>query len=146
LPDKINLLGVAVTLFLYGLYILLFAFRLLGRSQVGHLIASSQFLAVLPLGYLFLTAPHFDRPAIYYVQIGLMMFFLAVELVLDYVLKTDFRHVRWIVISYVTLFFASTGGMLGIAANSGRGWTILSVILFFSMAALAFIQRAVTGM
>jgi len=35
--------------------------------------------------------------------------------------------------------------MLGVAANAGRGWTILAVILFLVMAALAFIQRAVTG-
>ena len=50
------------------------------------------------------------------------------------------------VIGYVVLFFAGSGGMLGVAANAGRGWTILTVILFFVMAALAFIQRAVTGM
>jgi len=69
-----------------------------------------------------------------------------VELLLDYILKIDFRNVGWMVISYVVLFFAGTGGMLGVAANAGRGWTILAVILFLVMAALAFIQRAVTGM
>ena len=58
----------------------------------------------------------------------------------------DFRNVQWMVISYVVLFFAGTGGMLGVARNAGRGWTILAVSLFLVMAALAFIQRAVTGM
>jgi len=75
-----------------------------------------------------------------------MLVWLLVELLLDYILKIDFRNVGWMVISYVVLFFAGTGGMLGVAANAGRGWTILAVILFLVMAALAFIQRAVTGM
>jgi hypothetical protein len=93
-----------------------------------------------------MTARQLGRPVLYYVQIGLMLVWLLVELVLDYILKVDFRQVRWMVIGYVVLFFAGTGGMLGVAANAGRGWMILTVILFFVMAALAFIQRAVTGM
>ena len=75
-----------------------------------------------------------------------MLVWLIVESLLDYILKIDFRNVGWMVISYVVLFFAGTGGMLGVAANAGRGWTILAAILFLVMAALAFIQRAVTGM
>ncbi len=64
---------------------------------------------------------------------------------LDYILKFDFRQINWIVISYIVLFFAGTGGMLGVAANAGRGWTIAAGILFLIMAILAFVQRAVTG-
>ena len=71
---------------------------------------------------------------------------LVVELLLDYILKIDFRNVRWMVISYVVLYFAGAGGMLGVAANAGRGWMILAITLFLVAAALAFIQRAVTGM
>jgi hypothetical protein len=50
------------------------------------------------------------------------------------------------VISYVVLFFTGTGGMLGVAANAGSGWSILAVILFLIMAVLAFVQRAFTGL
>lgn len=50
------------------------------------------------------------------------------------------------VISYVTLFFAGAGGMLGVAAYAGRGWSIASIVLFLIMAVLAFVQRKVTGM
>jgi hypothetical protein len=49
------------------------------------------------------------------------------------------------VIHFIPLFFAGTGGMLGVAANAGCGWTISAVILFFITAILAFVQRAVTG-
>ncbi len=36
--------------------------------------------------------------------------------------------------------------MIGVAANAGRGWAIVATVLFLIMAALAFVQRAVTGM
>ncbi len=75
-----------------------------------------------------------------------MLAYLLVELLLDYVFKIEFRQVRWMVISYVTLFFAGTGGMIGIAGNAGGRWTILSVILFLIMTVLAFLQRAKTGL
>jgi hypothetical protein len=68
------------------------------------------------------------------------------EALLDYIFKVDFRQVRWLVISYVVLFFAGTGGLLGVATNAGRNWSVTAVVLFLVMAALTFVQRAVTGM
>ena len=124
---------------------LVFVCRLLGRPQYGQWIGYFEFLLALPLIYLLLKAPQLNRPPLYFMQIVLMLAWLVLELFLDYVLKIDFRQVRWIVITYVTLFFAGTGGMLGVAANAGRAWTIPAVILFLVMAVLAFVQRAVTG-
>jgi hypothetical protein len=50
------------------------------------------------------------------------------------------------IISFVVLFFAGTCGMLGVAAQAGREWSILAIVLFLIMAVLTFVQRAVTGM
>jgi hypothetical protein len=86
------------------------------------------------------------RPVLYYVQISLMLVWLLVEALLDYILKIDFRRVRWMVICYVTLFFAASGGMVGVASYAGAAWTWAAGLLFIIMAALAFIQRSVTGM
>jgi hypothetical protein len=96
--------------------------------------------------YLLIQAPRLERPVLYYIQIGCMLAWLVVEALLDHILKIDFRQVRWILISYVVLFFAGTGGLLGVAANAGKGWSITAIILFLIMAVLAFVQRAVTGM
>ncbi len=96
--------------------------------------------------YLLVKAPQFDRPLIYYIQIGLMLMWLIAEALLEYILKINFRQIRWMVISYVTLFFAGSGGMLGVASYAGHGWTIISIILFLTMAVLTFVQRAATGM
>jgi len=72
--------------------------------------------------------------------------YLAVELVLDYILKLEFRSSRPAVIAYVTLFFAAAGGLIGVASRAGKIWTAISIPLFLAVAFLAFYQRKVTGM
>ncbi len=144
--EQMNLLGALVAVAFYASAILVFVFRLLGKPQFGHWIGYVEFLLAIPLAYLLVIAPQLERPGLYYLQIGLMLAWLLVEALLDYILKLDFRKVRWMVISYIVLFFAGTGGMLGVAANAGLGWTIAAGILFLLMAVLTFVQRAVTGM
>ena len=146
MQETTNLLGAVLTHVIYTLCILVFVSRLVGKVQWGHWVGYILLLTALPLAYLLSTARQLDRPALYYVQIGLMLTYLVVTLLLDYVLKIDFRHTRWMVISYVTLFFAAAGGMLGVAAYGGRIWTVSAIILFLIMAVLAFVQRAVTGL
>lgn len=143
--EKFNLMGAIVAITFFISVILVFISRLLGKPQFEYWIGCYQFLLAVPLGYLLLKAPALHRPALYYIQIGLMFIWLAVELCLDYIFKIDFRHIRWMVIGYVVLFFGASGGMVGVAALAGRGWATCAGILFLIMAALAFVQRAVTG-
>lgn len=98
-----------------------------------------------PPGYLLITAPGLNRPFLYYVQAATMLVWLIVLLVVDYILKYDFRQTPWLVISYVVLYFAGMGGMIGLAAQAGGGPAISAIIFFFIAAVLAFVQRAVTG-
>jgi hypothetical protein len=65
---------------------------------------------------------------------------------LNYLLKVDFRNVGRVLIRDVALFFAGTGGQLGVAAKAGRGWSIPAITLLLIMAVLTFIQRPITGM
>jgi len=139
-------LGAMVAVLIMTLCILVFVSRLAGRPAAEHRLGIALLLTALPLFYLLFRAPRFQRPPLFYVQIGLMLLYLAVEFVLDYWLRIDFRTTRWAVISYVTLFFAGTGGMIGVASLAGRGWSITSVSLFLLMAVLAFVQRRITGM
>ena len=144
--EKTNLLGAIVAVAFYVSAILVFILRLLGKPQYGHWVGYFEFFLAIPMILLLLKAPQLERPALYYIQIGFMLAWLSVEAVLDYILQVDFRNTRWIVISYVVLFFAGTGGMVGVAANAGREWSISAIILFLIMAVLAFVQRAVTGL
>jgi len=143
--EKTNLLGAVVALLLYISAIAVFLFRLLGKPQYGHWIGNFEFLLGIPLLYLLWQAPQLQRPTLYYIQIGCMLAWLVLEAMLDYILKIDFRQTRWIVIGYVMLFFAGMGGMLGVAANAGRTWGIVAVLLFLAMTLLTFVQRLITG-
>ena len=145
-PQSANLVGAVVAILVYVLTILVFSARLSGSSRTEHWLGLMLILLALPLVYLLIVAGGHARPPLYYVQLSLMLLYLLVELLLDYVLKLDFRSVRWMVISYVTLFFAGTGGMIGVASQAGKPWTVSAVVLFLLMAALAFFQRAKTGM
>lgn len=144
--EKTNLLGAVTAIAFFVSAILVFIFRLLGKPDNGRWIGYFEFLLAIPLIYLLIQAPSLNRPALYYIQIACMLAWLLLEALLDYILKIDFRNVRWMVITYVVLFFAGTGGLLGVASNAGRGWSISAIILFLIMAVLTFVQRAVTGM
>jgi hypothetical protein len=145
--EQINLLGGITTLAYFSSMILIFVLRLLGKADPGAKLGLVQTLVAIPaVGYLLYTAPKLDRPTLYIIQVSLFLAFLILELVIDFILKIEFRQVRWMVITYVTFFFAAAGGMIGVASQAGTGWTIAAVILFLIMAVLAFVQRAVTGM
>jgi hypothetical protein len=143
---RANLAGALAAVAMYALCITVFVCRLAGQPQAGHAAGWVQFALVVPLAVLLAAAPALERHWLYYLQVGLMLAFLVVEFVLDYALKADFRGTRAAVIPYVMLFFAGTGGMIGVAALAGRSWSIAAGILFLVMAVLAFVQRGVTGM
>lgn len=144
--EHADLMGAVVTLIIYGASILVFCFRLWGKADWGDWVGAVWLLTALPLVYLLVVAPRLERPPLYVVQVSLMLLFLVAVLLLDYLLKIEFRQTRWAVIAFVMLFFAATGGMLGVAGLAGRGWLVAAVPLYLIMGILAFVQRAETGM
>lgn len=144
--ERTNQLGAIITIAFYISAILVFVFRLAGKPKYGLWMGYFEFLLAIPLIYLLLQAPKLNRPTLYFIQIGCILAWLIVSALLDYIFKIQFRSVQWMVISYVILFFAGSGGLLGITANAGKLWFIPALILFFVMAILTFVQRGVTGM
>jgi hypothetical protein len=144
--ERANLVGALTAVAMLALCIVIFVARLAGRPGLGHAVGWAQFALVVPLAALLVLAPGLGRPWLHYLQVALMLAFLAVEFALDYAFRVDFRGSRAAVIPYVMLFFAATGGMVGVASLAGRGWTIAAGLLFLVTAVLAFVQRAVTGL
>jgi hypothetical protein len=142
----VDLIGALAAVLIYVGCIVVFLARLGAEPTVEHRVGLLLTLTVFPLTFLLLVAGEYARPPIYYVQLSLMIVFLLVELVLDYILEYEFRRIRWIVIPYVMLFFGGTGGMIGVAAKAGAAWAYSAVALFLAMGTLAFVQRAKTGM
>lgn len=145
MEKELNMLGAIVAHVIFISSIVTFSTRMIFKLQPGHWIGIPILLMVFPLIYLLVKAPEYNRPILYYIQILIMLVWLIVLFLLDYLLKYDFRQTQWMVITYVVFYFAGMGGMIGIASQAGRGWTISAVILFFVAACLAFIQRALTG-
>ncbi len=143
---KANYFGTIIALIILISSNLILIFRLLGFPKIEYWLGVLFILTFFPILYLLITANGFHRPAIYYVQLGIMLTFIVVEFFLDYLFKVNFRHTRWMVITYVTLFFAATGGMIGIASLSGKIYSIIAVLLFLIMTFFAFFQRIKTGM
>ena len=75
-----------------------------------------------------------------------MATFAIFEIVVDQILRIELRSSQWTVIPYVMFFFAATGGMIGVASQAGKTWSIATTIVFLIMAVLAFVQRTVTGL
>ena len=136
----------AITANVYMLLIIaVFSARLMRSPQIERWIGLVSALVIVPLIYLFLSGVQTNRSGIYFVWLALMLSFALFELIFDQILRSDFRNTRWAVIAYVVFFFAATGGMIGVASQAGRPWSIATSGVFLIMAVLAFIQRKITG-
>lgn len=138
-------MGAVVALLVYLSSIVVFSARIVFDVQPGHWIGIPFLLTAFPLGYLLFKAKVIDRPVLYTIQVGLMLASVLILALLDYVFAVNWRDTQWIVVSFVTLYFAGLGGMIGVAARAGQKWTVTAVALFFVTAILAFAQRAITG-
>jgi hypothetical protein len=140
-----NLIG-AITANVYMLLIIaVFISRILGLLEIGRWIGFTSSLILIPLVYLFVVGLRTGMRRIYFVWLVLMVLFALFELVVDQILIIDIRSTQWTVIPYVMFFFAATGGMIGIASQAGKTWSIATTIVFLIMAVLAFVQRGITG-
>ena len=128
------------------LIIAMFIARILGWLEIGRWIGIVSSFILIPLICLFVVAFKTDRHIIYFVWLTLMILFALFELIVDDILRVDFRTVQWAVIPYVMFFFAATGGMIGVAAQAGKRWTRLTCAIFLIMVVLAFVQRGITGL
>lgn len=144
--EQLNLLGAITAHVVFVSSIVTFTARMAFGVGPGHWIGIPVLLMAFPLAYLLGTARRMHRPRLYSVQIGTMLLWLIVLLMVDYLFKYDFRGNRWMVIGYVTLYFAGMGGMIGVSSLAGKRWTVSAVLLFFIAGILAFVQRAVTGL
>ena len=138
---SIDLLGSIIANVNNILLIGIFLARIYKYSKIENWLGIIFILSIFPLTLMLLESFAFSREGLYYVQLILMMSFIVLELILDYLLKIDFRQNRSVLIPYVTLFYASFGGMIGIASHSGKQWTIITVITFLLMAAASLIMH-----
>ena len=140
-----NMIGAVVAVVINLLLIMLFIARLKNTPRLEYWLGILIILNIVPLLILLIRSFEENRPTLYFIQIGLMITYLIAELLLDYILKTDFRQSSALVIPYITLFFAATGGMIGVAKYAGKGWIWAASMTFLLMTGLSLYQRSITG-
>jgi hypothetical protein len=140
-----NIIGALVSVTINTIMIFLFISRLRNIPKLEYYLGILLILNIFPLTYLLIQSLTNKRPAHYFIQISLMIAFLLLELILDYILKIEFRQNLKFVIPYIMLFFTATGGMLGVAKYAGKKWMWAASLTFLIMTALSFYQRHVTG-
>ena len=145
MSEKTKLLGAITAHVIYISSIITFLARMYFGAGPGYWIGIPTLLMAFPLIYLLIKASDEDQPTLYYLQVGLMLTWIILLFLVDYVFKIEFRQTQWMVITFVTWYFAGMGGMIGVASKAGRKWTISAVVLFFIAGILAFVQRAATG-
>jgi hypothetical protein len=118
----------------------------LGWPEIGRWIGFTSSLILVPLVYLFVVGLRTGRRKIYFGWLALMCLFAIFEVIVDLILKVDIRSTQSVVIPYVMFFFAATDGMIGIAAQAGKSWSIMATVIFLIMAILAFVHHGITGL
>lgn len=145
MEQTLDLVGAVVAIVVLVASIATFVLRLTVGPDLPAWTSVPILLMILPLAYLLATASGIGRPPLYLVQVGTMLVWLVLLLVLDHVVHYDWRGGRATVVPMVALYFAGLGGMIGVASIAGRSWGVAAIGLFLVAAVLAIVQRAVTG-
>ncbi len=95
-----NLVG-AITANVYMLLLIaMCTIRILGWLETGRWIGIVSSLILIPLIYLFIVGLKTNRRMIYFVWLVLMILFSLFELIVDQILRVNFRSVQWAVVPY----------------------------------------------
>ncbi|MEJ2240527.1 MAG: hypothetical protein P8Y18_00060 [Candidatus Bathyarchaeota archaeon] len=70
---------------------------------------------------------------------GIILFYLFLELLLDYIFRIPFREILEIHVTYIIVFYAALFSMIGVSfeKNKKRGYTVLVTFLIL-MVCLAY--------
>jgi hypothetical protein len=118
----------------------MFLFRARGRSKVGSAFGWAAVVLGIPLLAAVALNALAARPWWTVALPALMVAYDAAEFLLDFVLKFDFRHSRWIG-PYLGLYYLALMGMIGYAFAVGKLFGFITLATYFvSLAATAYSQ------
>jgi hypothetical protein len=138
--DGFDLIFLAAALAFNLLIAAIFIADKLGRSKLIRTLGQIWLTLALPLGVVLVWNWIVGRERWVLVCLGLVLLYMVVEWLLDYVLKLPFRqkpylHVPYIILEYVALF-----SLIGIAFSIDRRWGwLVSVTFWMLMASLIYL-------
>lgn len=131
--------GVVFTANLFNLLVVgIMLSRLKGWRRVERTLGIMSITLVLPLSLAVIKNLSVDREWWSVVLPGLLILYLLVEGLLDYVLKYPFRQSRWLG-PYLLLFYLSQWGMIGYAFLVSQLYGFVTLLTYFlSLGATAY--------
>jgi hypothetical protein len=135
---SINILGVIAANLFNLLTTGIMLSRPLGRKRLERYLGLATIALILPLS--FVVVSHATNSADFWMIMlpGLMILFLILEWVLDYVLKLDFRQTR-LLGPYLLFFYAAQWGMIGFGFLVDRVSGFITLLTYFlSLGATAY--------
>jgi hypothetical protein len=118
----------------------MFLFRSRGKAKAGSLFGWGAVVLGIPLLAAVIINALGGRPWWSFVLPGLLVLYDVVEFGLDYLLKFDFRHSRWLG-PYLGLFYIALMGMIGYSFAVGKPFGFITLATYFViLAATAYSQ------
>ena len=143
--ESINLLGTIVAninnIILSGIFLA----RIYKYPRIEYWLGILFISSIVPIVIMFINAFESKQEWLYFVQLLLMISFIVVEFLFDYFLKIEFRNNQNIIIPYLVLFYASLGGMIGIASQAGKTWAVITIVSFLVVLALSLFMHFKTN-
>jgi hypothetical protein len=117
---------------------IMFLFRARGNPKVGSAFGWGAVMLGIPILMVMILNLQGGRPWWTIILPGLLVIYDAVEFVLDYVMKFDFRHSRWLG-PYLGLYYLALMGMIGYSFAIGKPFGFITLTTYFiNLAATAY--------
>jgi hypothetical protein len=140
LKRRIDLLVVYTANLINIIMALLFVVRLSNLPQIEDILGIVAIVMGFGLGYIaFINRRNKRDNWETYLLIPIFLFFI-VELVLDYILKFDFRSTAWVG-PYILFYYVGLWGLIGYAFRFDKKWGFLTLVTYFLNMTLSILQH-----
>jgi hypothetical protein len=144
LSQKLDLAVVVIANLLNLTLGLIFLNRVLGRLEWEHRLGYGTLVMMLPLTWIALLNLASGRDWAFWILPLVMVIYLAVEFVLDYWLKFNFRQTAWLG-AYLLLYYLALFAMIGYAFQAAKPYGYVTLITYFLNLAATFYSYARVG-
>ena len=144
LYPKLDLVVVAFANLLNLILSLIFLNRVYGRAQWEHWLGYGTLVMAVPLAVIAVVNLAGGRSWAFWVLPLIMVVYLAIEFLLDYVLKLNFRHSA-LLGPYLLTFYLAEFAMIGYAFVAGKSYGFITLVTYFINLAATFYSYARAG-
>jgi hypothetical protein len=142
--QKLDLVVVLIANLINLILCLIFLNRVFGRSEWEHWIGYGTVVMAIPLAVIAGVNLAGNRSWAFWVLPLVMVAFLIIEYILDYLLKFNFRKTAWLG-PYLLFYYMALFAMIGYAFLVGKSYGFVTLITYFINLATTFYSYARVG-